>query len=76
MMKFFRKNETNSSKKNPTYKSGSGQGLENTGQGQKKDTHTGRRRVKTDLLVHDLKVPLAVIEAGIVSLLKRVDKYG
>ena len=38
--------------------------------------HPDRRRVKTDLLIHDLKVPLAVIEAGIVSLLRRVEKYG
>ena len=43
---------------------------------QEKKSHPDRRRVKTDLLIHDLKVPLAVIEAGIVSLLKRVEKYG
>jgi len=35
-----------------------------------------KARIKTDLLVHDLKVPLAVIEAGISSLLSRRDKYG
>ena len=35
-----------------------------------------RERIKIDLLIHDLKVPLAVIEAGIVSLLRREDKYG
>ena len=39
-------------------------------------SHTGRRRIKIDLLIHDLKVPLAVIEAGLVSLLNRTDKYG
>ena len=36
----------------------------------------GRERIKLDLLIHDLKVPLAVIDAGITSLLGRVEKYG
>ena len=36
----------------------------------------GRGRIRIDLLIHDLKVPLAVIEAGANSLLKRVEKYG
>jgi len=35
-----------------------------------------RKRIKTDLLVHDLKGPLAVIETGITSLLQRREKYG
>lgn len=35
-----------------------------------------RERIKFDLLIHDLKVPLAVIEAGITSLLGRIEKYG
>lgn len=35
-----------------------------------------RQRIKIDLLIHDLKVPLAVIEAGITSLLRRIEKYG
>ena len=35
-----------------------------------------RERIKIELLIHDLKVPLAVIEAGIVSLLKRPEKHG
>jgi two-component system, OmpR family, sensor kinase len=35
-----------------------------------------RNRIKLEFLVHDLKVPLAVIEAGILSLLKKQDKYG
>jgi len=35
-----------------------------------------RERIKIDLLIHDLKVPLAVIEAGVVSLLTRQEKYG
>jgi len=37
---------------------------------------TGRERIKIDLLIHDLKVPLAVIEAGLVSLINKQDKYG
>ena len=36
----------------------------------------GKRRIKFDLLIHDLKGPLAVIETGITSLLQRQDKYG
>jgi len=35
-----------------------------------------RRRIKTDLLIHDLKGPLAVVETGITSLLQRREKYG
>ena len=35
-----------------------------------------RNRIKFEFLVHDLKVPLAVIEAGILSLLNKQDKYG
>ncbi len=35
-----------------------------------------RTKIKTDLLVHDLKIPLAVIEAGITSLLSKREKYG
>jgi signal transduction histidine kinase len=35
-----------------------------------------RERIKIDLLIHDLKVPLAVIEAGLISLLNRREKYG
>ena len=37
---------------------------------------TGRERIKIDLLIHDLKVPLSVIEAGIISLLRRPERYG
>jgi two-component system OmpR family sensor kinase len=40
------------------------------------DSQKGRDKIKIDLLIHDLKVPLAVIEAGITSLLKRPEKYG
>ena len=35
-----------------------------------------RDRIKIDLLIHDLKVPLAVIEAGLTSMLNRQEKYG
>ncbi|MBN1278046.1 MAG: sensor histidine kinase [Deltaproteobacteria bacterium] len=36
----------------------------------------GRDKIKIDILIHDLKVPLAVIEAGVSSLIKRPEKYG
>lgn len=36
----------------------------------------GNQKIKFDLFIHDLKVPLAVIEAGIISLLEREEKYG
>jgi len=42
----------------------------------KENVNTGRERIKIDLLIHDLKVPLAVIEAGLLSLLNKQDKYG
>jgi signal transduction histidine kinase len=35
-----------------------------------------KQRIKLEFLVHDLKVPLAVIEAGISSLIRKQDKYG
>jgi len=35
-----------------------------------------RKRIKTDLLIHDLKGPLAVVETGITSLIQRREKYG
>jgi signal transduction histidine kinase len=35
-----------------------------------------RKRLKTELLIHDLKNPLAVIEAGIDSLISGKGKYG
>lgn len=42
----------------------------------KKNLQLERKRIKVDLLIHDLKVPLAVIESGITSLLRRGEKYG
>jgi two-component system, OmpR family, sensor kinase len=41
-----------------------------------KEDPMDHNRIKIDLLIHDLKVPLAVIEAGITSLLNRQEKYG
>ncbi len=35
-----------------------------------------RERIKLELLIHDLKVPLAVIETGVKALLDRRDSYG
>lgn len=35
-----------------------------------------KKIIKTGLIVHDLKNPLAIIEAGIISLIRREDKYG
>jgi len=43
---------------------------------KEQDSELQRKRIKIDLLIHDLKVPLAVIEAGITSLLRRTEKYG
>lgn len=35
-----------------------------------------KKRLKTELLIHDLKNPLAVIEVGISSLIQKGEKYG
>lgn len=35
-----------------------------------------RRRIKTELLIHDLKNPLAIIETGIESLIRNSDTFG
>ena len=35
-----------------------------------------RKKIKIDLLIHDLKVPLAVVESGITLLLKKPENYG
>jgi two-component system, OmpR family, sensor kinase len=35
-----------------------------------------KKRIKTELMIHDLKNPLAIIEAGINFLIEREDKYG
>ena len=45
-------------------------------QKNKGKSHMRRERIKIDLLIHDLKVPLAVIEAGLTSMMKRQEKYG
>lgn len=46
------------------------------GQEKKGTPHMRRERIKIDLLIHDLKVPLAVIEASLTSMLNRQEKYG
>ena len=45
-------------------------------QENKGNPHMRRERIKLDLLIHDLKVPLAVIEAGLTSMMNRQEKYG
>jgi two-component system OmpR family sensor kinase len=35
-----------------------------------------RKKIKIDLLIHDLKVPLAVVESGITLLLQKPESYG
>ena len=40
------------------------------------DKFMTNRKLKFELLVHDLKGPLAVIETGLLSLLQKEDKYG
>lgn len=35
-----------------------------------------RKKIKTELLIHDLKNPLAIIETGISSLVQGEEKYG
>ncbi|MEE8553794.1 MAG: sensor histidine kinase [Desulfobacterales bacterium] len=35
-----------------------------------------REKIKIDLLIHDLKVPLAIVESGITLLLEKPEKYG
>ena len=46
------------------------------GERNKGDSPSGRGRIKIDFLIHDLKVPLAVIEAGLMAVTNRQDKYG
>ena len=36
----------------------------------------GKSEIKIELLIHDLKVPISVIDAGVKSLLTRLDTYG
>lgn len=45
-------------------------------QPSEKQESMGENRIRIEFLIHDLKVPLAVIEAGITSLLNRQEKYG
>ena len=45
---------------------------------QKSEENTGtqRERIKLNFLIHELKSPLAVVETGVSSLLKRKEKFG
>jgi signal transduction histidine kinase len=45
-------------------------------QEKKRESTMNKGRIKIDLLIHDLKGPLAVIEAGVISLMNRPEKYG
>ncbi len=36
----------------------------------------GKSEIKIELMIHDLKVPISVIDAGVQSLLNRPDSYG
>jgi signal transduction histidine kinase len=71
MVKFLRKNRENPSS---TYETENRE----ADMVQHKPIMKGRGsgRIKLDLLIHDLKGPLSVIEAGTVTLLKRAEKYG
>ena len=69
MVRFFGKN-----KENPL--GADEKGVSNAEAGEKGKSRRGRGRIKMDLLIHDLKGPMSVIEAGTVSLLQRGEKYG
>jgi signal transduction histidine kinase len=36
----------------------------------------GKSEIKIELLIHDLKVPIAIIDTGVKSLINRLDTYG
>jgi signal transduction histidine kinase len=78
MFKKFRKNQTNSfqHKEKEGKESFHTQGSTHSNQDSNESTPKRRERIKIDLLIHDLKVPLAVIQAGLTSMLERRDKYG
>ena len=78
MFKKFRKTRISSSQgpKTAVKEPVPTQGPVNSNQENKKDTPKRRQRIKIDLLIHDLKVPLAVIQAGLTSILERREKYG
>jgi len=50
--------------------------MDNVRKSGKKNNGGRRERIKLNFLIHELKSPLAVIEAGISSLLKRTEKFG
>ena len=47
-----------------------------SGKPDRKEKNQSRERIKLDLLIHDFKVPLAVVDAGLSSLIGHPDKYG
>jgi two-component system OmpR family sensor kinase len=51
-------------------------GITNRDQKNEREPLMRKQRIKLDLLIHDLKVPLAVIDAGITALLTKQKKYG
>jgi two-component system OmpR family sensor kinase len=51
-------------------------GVTNRDQRNEREPLMRNKRIKLDLLIHDLKVPLAVIDAGVTALLKKQQKYG
>jgi two-component system OmpR family sensor kinase len=68
--------QTDKPSQDPTHGDEKGHGPPDMEHRSKLEAATGRNRIKIDLLVHDLKVPLAVIEAGVSTLLTRREKYG
>jgi signal transduction histidine kinase len=79
MFKRFKKSRTNSSKDKIKEENESIQtqgSAAHSNQENKEEGPRRRDRIKIDLLIHDLKVPLAVIQAGLTSMLERRDKYG
>lgn len=78
MFKRFRKSRTSSfqGQEKEEKESIQTKGSPHSNQENKQDAPKRRERIKIDLLIHDLKVPLAVIQAGLTSMLERRDKYG
>lgn len=50
--------------------------MDNARRSEKKNDVGRRERIKLNFLIHELKSPLAVIEAGVSSLLRRTEKFG
>ncbi|MCD4717360.1 MAG: HAMP domain-containing histidine kinase [Desulfobacterales bacterium] len=78
MFNRFRKSRTSSfqGQKKEGKESIRTKGSPHSNQENKQDVPKRRERIKIDFLIHDLKVPLAVIQAGLTSMLERREKYG